>query len=301
MRKVNQTKEAMLMNNATFNDYYNRMKLLCTSLFTWDGLDDVGGNSRFLERALFEDGRAVFCLDPELGFLSVRVNPDSKYSVYDLPTRVQAFSIGYNRRFDFDEVVYIMNNELEMPTFMTINLFAKRLYETERSIDVNLKNTKHPIILECTPQTELTMKNLYEKYDGNEPYIITNKNLNVGNKVNSINTTAPYIIDKLELHKHNIWDEFLTFIGINNANTDKKERLITAEAESNDDLINYYLNCFYKTRKKACDEINNKFFGGEEKIKIKLNKDVIDLLEENGINFDLNDDSLADELGEENE
>lgn len=70
----------------------------------------------------------------------------------------------------------------------------------------------------------------------------------------------------------------LDFLGINNANTDKKERLITNEVDSNNDLINYYLNCFYKTRKQACDMINEKY--GLD-IKIVLNKDVLKLLDEN--------------------
>ena len=45
---------------------------------------------------------------------------------------------------------------------------------------------------------------------------------------------------------------------------------------SNNELINYYLNCFYKTRKEACDQINKKY---GLNISIKLNKDVLDLLE----------------------
>ena len=145
------------------------------------------------------------------------------------------------------------------------------------------------------------MKNVMMKYDGNEPFIFGNKDFNIGNRLNAIDTKTPYIIDKLELHKHNIWDEFLTFIGINNANTDKKERLITAEAESNNDLINYYLNCFYKTRKKACDEINLKFFGGEEKITIELNKDVLELLKDNGLNITIDNEDNFTKEGEVNE
>ena len=69
----------------------------------------------------------------------------------------------------------------------------------------------------------------------------------------------------------------MTFLGINNANTSKKERLVTSEVESNDQLINYYLNCFYKTRKKACDILNEKF---GTNVEIVLNKEVVDLLAE---------------------
>lgn len=302
MAKLNQTKEAMFMNNATFIDYFNRMRLIATSLFTWKGLDDIGGNSRFMEKVLFEDGRAVFVNDPELGYLNVRVNPSDTLTIYELPSKIEAWSLGYHKKFLFDDVVYIMNNELQLPTTSTIELFARRLYETERAIDVNLKNTKTPIMFECDPKSVVTMKNLMMKFDGNEPFVFGNKG--ISEKVNAIYTNAPYLIDKLELHKHNIWDEFLTFIGINNANTDKKERLITAEAESNNDLINYYLNCFYKTRKKACDEINDKFFNGEEKITIELNKDVIELLKDNGLSIvfdeEENDEQIYDNDKESN-
>ena len=113
------------------------------------------------------------------------------------------------------------------------------------------------------------------QYSGNTPFIFGNKQFDISNKLNVLKTDAPYIIDKLDVHKHQIFNDALTVLGIDNANTDKKERLITNEVESNEELIKYYLNCYYKTRKKACDEINEKF--GLD-IDIELNKEVIDLL-----------------------
>ena len=113
------------------------------------------------------------------------------------------------------------------------------------------------------------------QYSGNTPFIFGNKQFDISNKLNVLKTDAPYIVDKLDVHKHQIFNDALTVLGIDNANTDKKERLITNEVESNEELIKYYLNCFYKTRKKACDEINEKF--GLD-IEIELNKEIIDLL-----------------------
>ena len=97
------------------------------------------------------------------------------------------------------------------------------------------------------------------QYSGNIPFIFGSKKFDINNKLNVLRTDAPYLLDKLALHKHEVWDEMLTFLGINNANTDKKERLITDEVNSNNELINYYLNCFYKPRKNACDELNKKY------------------------------------------
>ena len=284
-----ETDLAMQINNETYIDYLDRLKLLATSLFTWDGLDEVAGvgASRFLELSLYDYGRACFIKDDSLGYMALRVNSSDTLNVYQLPTKVQAWSIGYQKEYAFDDVVYIMNNELQIPTARTIGQFAWRLYETERTIDVNLIAQKTPVLIEGDTKTILTLKNVYMQYSGNTPFIFGNKQFDISNKLNVLNTNAPYLIDKLELHKHEIWNECLTYLGIDNANTDKKERLITDEVESNNEVINYYLNCFYKTRKKACDEINKKF---GLNIELKLNKEILDLLktsEEDILDYDM--------------
>lgn len=293
---IKENELAMIVNNQTYIDYLNRLRLIATSLFTWDKLDDYAGYgaSRFLEQSLFDEGRACFVKDKKLGYLALKVNPSDKLNVYNLPIRVNAWSIGYNKRYEFEDIVYIMNNELQLPTSNTLSLMAYRLYETERTIDTNLIAQKTPVLIEGDTKTILTLKNVYMQYSGNTPFIFGNKSYDISNKLNVLKTDAPYLIDKLETHKHNIWNEAMTFLGIDNANTDKKERMITDEVESNNDLINYYLNCFYKTRKKACDDINKKF--GLD-ISIKLNKDVVDLLkttESDIINYDDNYDNLSD-------
>lgn len=299
MKKINETDLAMIINNRTMIDYLDRLRMLATSLFTWKGLDDVAGTgaSRFLEQSLYENGRACFVKDDELGFLALKVNPSDKLNVYNLPTKVNAWSYGINKMFNFDDIVYIMNNELEKPTMQSLELFAYRLYDTERIIDTNLNAMRTPVLIEGDTKTILTLKQVYMQYSGNTPFIFGNKQFDISNKLNVLKTDAPYLIDKLDTHKHQIFNDALTVLGIENANTDKKERLITNEVESNDQLVTYYLNCWYKTRKRACDEINKKFFNGETKIEIVLNKDVMDLLNktENDI---INYDDVGDDDGE---
>lgn len=293
MGKLKETDLAMIINNQTYINYLDRLKLIACSLFTWEGLDEVAGfgASRFLEMSLYENGRACFVKDKDLGYLVLKVNPSDKLNVYNLPEKVLAWSIGYSKNYKFDDVVYIMNNLLELPTSTTINLFAYRLYETERTIDTNLIAQKTPVLIEGDTKTILTLKNTYMSFSGNMPFIFGNKDYNINSKLNALKTDAPYLIDKLELHKHEIWNEALTFLGIDNANTDKKERLITDEVESNNELINYYLNCFYKTRKQACDMINEKY---GLNIKIKLNKDVLELLKEEDLIFNLDNEGVEE-------
>ena len=280
-KKITDTDLAMLINDKTLIDNLDKLRMLATSLFTWENLDKIAGvgASRFLEQSLYDLGRACFVKDNNLGYLALKVKPSDTLNVYNLPTKVEACSIGYNKQFKFDDIVYIMNNELQKPTIEFMQLFAYRLYECERTIDINMFAQKTPLIIEGDTKSILTLKNVYMNYSGNIPVTFANKQYELSSKLNVLKTDAPYIIDKLDVHKHQIFNDALTLLGIDNANTDKKERLIVNEVESNTDLINYYLNCWYKTRKKACDQINEKFLADSDiKLNIILNKDIITLL-----------------------
>lgn len=273
------TQEAMQRNNNTYLDYYDRLKLLATSLFEYEGLDDVFGfgASRFLENALFEKGRASFIKDNEMGLMVTNVNPSDKLNIYNLPTRVNCWSIGYNKDYALDDVVYCMNNEMQKPTSATVELFAYRLYDVQRTMEVNLNAQRTPVLIEGDDKSILTLQNAYMQYSGNNPVLFGNKNYDLQNKVNVLKTEAPYLLDKLALYKHEIWNECMTYLGINNANTDKNQVVLTPEINANNELVDYYLNCFYSTRERAIKEVNEKF--GTD-IKLKINKNLQELLGE---------------------
>lgn len=273
------TQEAMQRNNNTYLDYYDRLKLLATSLFEYEGLDDAFGfgAARFLENALFEKGRASFIKDNEMGLMVTNVNPSDKLNIYNLPTRVNCWSIGYNKDYALDDIVYCMNNEMQKPTSATVELFAYRLYDVQRTMEVNLNAQRTPVLIEGDDKSILTLQNTYMQYSGNNPVLFGNKNYDLQNKVNVLKTDAPYLLDKLALYKHEIWNECMTFLGINNANTDKNQVVLTPEINANNELVDYYLNCFYSTRERAIKEVNEKF---GTNINIKINKNLQELLGE---------------------
>ena len=71
----------------------------------------------------------------------------------------------------------------------------------------------------------------------------------------------------------------MTSLGINNANQDKKERLVESEVSANDEMVAYFFNCFYKTRQDAVDKINEKYkLEGEDKIKLVTSKEAMQVL-----------------------
>ena len=128
----------------------------------------------------------------------------------------------------------------------------------DRAIDININAQKTPVLIQCTEQQRLTMVNLYQKYDGNEPFIFGDSNLDL-NGFKVLRTDAPFVADKIRQEKTQTWNEALTYLGISNTNVTKKERLISDEVirSQGGTIASRYSRL--EMRRQACREINNMF------------------------------------------
>ena len=91
------------------------------------------------------------------------------------------------------------------------------------------------------------------------PILFVDKDFLNGAGITVLKTDAPYVVDKLDTHKMNLWNEALTFLGISNANTEKRERLITDEVKANEQLVEMSANTMLLKRKEAATMINKLF------------------------------------------
>lgn len=258
-RKKTQFDESAMMNGRTYSRYLVQLTELAISMFEWKNLPD-GIDSRFMELILFYEGQVVFFYDENMDeYLCLQCVINGGFNVYRIPIRRRAFSVnGYQKNLTIKDSVIIWNNLLHMNTYPVIELFARRLWDLDCSIDVNAKAQKTPVLIQCSEQQRLTMLNLYQKFDGNQPFIFGDKNLDV-NGVKAISTEAPYVADKIYQLKTQIWNEALTFLGISNLNIQKKERLVTDEVmrSMGGTIASRYSRL--EARRQACDEINKMF------------------------------------------
>jgi len=144
-------------------------------------------------------------------------------------------------------------------TDFTINLFARRLYEAERTLDNNIKLQKMMFMLKGTEAQKITFTNLINKWDDNIPFMMADKSLATDEIFEVIQTGVQYVGDKLMDYKHDVWNEVMTFFGKNNTNTDKRERLTDNEVEANNEQIELSADVMLLTRKEAALDMNKKF------------------------------------------
>lgn len=246
------------LNRITYNQYLQRLQNYALNMFEWTGLP-TSVNERFLEMTMLTQGQICFFEDKEMGFLALPVTVAGKLNIYNEPIMYRVISVGYPaKEVSPDEAVVMYNNLLRNPTMPILEAYAYRLYEVERTLDVNIKAQKTPILIKGSPQQMLTLKNLYMKYEGNEHMMFGDKNLDITG-FDVLQTTAPFVADKLMLYKHDLWNECMSYLGIGNGNTDKKERLVEAEVGANDEQIESSRFVALTARKQACERINTLF------------------------------------------
>lgn len=281
--------ESAVMNNATYLQYYNRLTELSIAMFEWTGLPDTV-DPRFLELGLFKYGQMVFFKDDVIGYLCLNAAVGGGFDVYGVPLKSRAYTPynGYQMDVDIGNSVMMYNNYLRTNSCLDVQVYAKRLYNLDRIIDVNANAQKTPILIKCSEQQRLTMKNLYKEYDGNAPVIFGDNGLNDGG-FTVLNTDAPFVADKIYQLKTEVWNEALTFLGISNINVQKKERLITDEVSRNMGGVIASRYSRLNARQEACKKINDMF---GLNVWCEYREDYRDIEE-------MSEDELADESADE--
>lgn len=249
------------LNNLTYRDYYKRLSLLAKSLFKWNNLPN-GIDEKWIEKYLFSEGKCMFFKDNEKGFMVAKCSDGDVLNYYDEPTALRPNATNYDntgKSYENNvECVLIRNNDDCEPTEPSIQLFSYRLTEVTRTCDVNISAQKTPVLILTTNKQKQTLKQVFVQWNGNAPVIYGDKEMDLtGVKV--LKTDAPIVFDKLQIQKHHIWNECMTFLGINNANMDKRERLVDDEVQANNEQIECFAEMMLKSRQKACELINSIF------------------------------------------
>lgn len=258
MSKSKRKWESARINNATYQFFFMKLMSIALSCFKWENLPD-SIDERFLELTLANRGSCLFFKDEELGFLTLPANLSGQLNVYNIPKIRQAFaSTGYNKMCDDKDSVIIFNNYLHFSTLSVVEHYAIRLYEMQRTIDVNVKAQKTPKIFKSNEQQRLTLQNIFMKYEGNEDAIFIDKDFDM-NALQVFDTSAPYVADKIRMLMSQTFSNFLNDLGIEAITTEKKERINEAETESTKGYVEIGRNIFLNARKQACDEINRMF------------------------------------------
>lgn len=272
--------ESATVNNLTYMQYLNRLTELSVSMFEWKNLPPTV-DARYLELHLFETGSMVYFDDDVIGNLCLDCLPSGRLDVYGNPVLRRAYS-GYNnyqKLLKESNSVIIWNNYLHTNSILEVKMFARRLYNLDRIIDVNANAQKTPVLIQGTEQQRLVLKNLYKEFDGNSPFIFGDKNLDL-NSLKCLQTGAPYVCDKLYNLKQMYWNEALTYLGINNTGAQKRERMLAIESSQAQGGTISSRYSRLQSRREAVEKINTMF---GTNIEVNYREDFMSVYEGQGV------------------
>lgn len=208
------------------------------SRFEFDGLPSYWDMDYFLE-ILFLDGK-ICITDTAAGVLPLRCGTTGK-GIFEQPTECQIANpvLGsFRRTIDVDCALIKLQYNYAGCGWL-INRYATMLAMCDSSVAVNLMNTKVTYVFKASSKAQAeTMKNMYDQITQGKPAVFVGENGAI-NEENMFVMPAKqnFIAEDVQILKRKIINEFLTEIGINNTNQDKRERLTDDEVNANNDEV----------------------------------------------------------------
>lgn len=236
---------------------YDRFMNLAINRFKWSNLP-YGITSRIMERNLCNYGQVFFFKDADGVYKCYPAFGVGGMNPYYEPTQYNVVGYGVSEVINADNGVIIRNNAQGKNDAHDLMVFAQRIAEIEAKMDINLQQQAVPWIITGDEKERLTIKNLLKQIQDNKFIIFGRKSMTM-EKLNVLQTNTPYLLDKLQTHKNALMNELLTFLGINNSNVEKRERLLVDEVNANNDFILVNLDHMLEERVVAVGEINDRY------------------------------------------
>lgn len=269
--------------------YIRVLTELSCNRFKWEGLP-AEVDERFLELTLFRQSLAVFFKDTaeivaankgNLGsrnvaatdrFFAMRGTGFGNVNMYDNPTQFRVLGNGHmERHLTARQCVPIWSNYLRVPDWDIVTLYAAKLAQVDRTIEINLDQMRLSYIMAVPENQRLSWTNIMRQHSEGQPIIWGTDAMDIESVIQSF----PMTIEKdqvlnLQLVKAKLWNECMTLLGINNANQDKKERLVSGEVDANNGQVMASRSVALTARRQAAEQINKMF---KLNVRVEWNED----------------------------
>jgi hypothetical protein len=265
-----------MSNNTTVNRvmlirkmYQRVLSELAMNRFHWDGLPD-SVDQRYLELQLFFNALAVYYKDEtfgqefalqasQIGQLDMKQNPlhfiitggmfvDNKGNIFQSKT------------VDAKDCVPIWANYMRIPDLDIVNLFSQKLSELERTVEINSANARLNRVIVTNNKQRLTTQNILKQIDEGQNNIQVSGSMQDLSFIQTFDLSVnPDSYEKLDILLNRTWNRAMGLLGIDNANQDKKERLVAAEVGANDEQTNLMKFVNLNARRIAAEQISKKY------------------------------------------
>ena len=249
---------SQLTNFKTYEMYKRQLLTLAENVFEFKNLPNFI-DVAFLNKVLLRQGSIAFFVDEVMGLLALPFISMGKLDVYSRPVKIQVYGQnGYSKVLKQDEFVIMYDNNGRYPLWLDILQYAERIALDTRTTDINIAQQKTPRFWKTSSEKVKSVQDIINNVDGLENTVLSYNNIDLDDTT-LVLAPAPFVADKIDIHKEKDWNEFLRLIGIANMNFQKKERNIKDEVLASQGGTVASRFSRFQPRQNAIDEINRKF------------------------------------------
>lgn len=249
---------SQLTNFKTYEMYKRQLLTLAENVFEFKNLPNFI-DVAFLNKVLLRQGSIAFFVDEVMGLLALPYISMGKLDVYSRPVKIQVYGQnGYSKVLNQNEFVIMYDNNGRYPLWLDILQYSERIALDTRTTDINIAQQKTPRFWKTSSEKVKSVQDIINNVDGLENTVLSYDNIDLDDTT-LVLAPAPFVADKIDLHKEKDWNEFLRLIGIANMNFQKKERNIKDEVLASQGGTVASRFSRFQPRQNAIDEINKKF------------------------------------------
>lgn len=245
----------------SYRFYFDMLSLLAMSRFKWKGIPKEIPNYQ-IEKCLFYSGMAGLTYDDvaeKYVILPVVYGSDG-LNMYGEPNRFKMFSyssiVNYDNLLLNKDGLICYNNSLKESNLFLCYRYAQRLQMIDNIIDMNIDKQKSPYIILCSDRKEyLALKAFINKISLDTPAIYETKDI-VSENIKTLDLKVELKADELMKAKREIFNEACLYLGITSSLSNKKERLISSEVDTETQRYEIYRQTALQTREYFCEKVN---------------------------------------------
>ncbi|WVX89725.1 portal protein [Microbacterium phage Curie] len=290
-------------NNADllYSDNFRALAEMSLSRFEWINLPATV-HPNYVEKSLFYKGCVIFFKDDPVhtnAFFALQGHGTGMLNMYDEHIRYQITAPNFRQKSLLAEnCVPIWSNDSRVPDALRCAMYANKLTEIDVSFDINTKQVRRSRTLVADENQRMTMASINDSIDRGDPVIYLTRSLDPG----ALDTVDFGVSGKdlIDLHqaRQRVWAEAMTKMGVDNANQDKAERLVSDEVDANNAQIGAMRNGPLEQRKEAARLINKKY---GLKIEVRYRETGTDTGTETNNNNPNSTESESDNNGDSND
>ena len=260
-------KNKEILNKIYLNQLMQQYEDMYVQMIKWEGLPKTVPVYE-PERTLYRQGQSCAFIMPgteDLAILPVAYG-SVKLDIYGNPTEWRAYPSGNtpisdvikNMQLNTENSVLLWNNQTRTGDSPYVERICSKMVALDDTIDINCLIQRTPVIFKSNGKNLLTVKNIYKNLIGGDPAIVDG-NYEVNNNTEVLNLGIQFIGDKLSDQYETYHDRILRYFGIDYLPVEKQERMLTGEADSNEQELLIRRASRLEYRQYACDMINELF------------------------------------------